>query len=138
MEKKVILLGALLLTAHGLAVINTWYWLYPSIDIPMHLLGGAFVATFFLWLTEKYPGQWQVSRNFFVRATIFLSFTALVGVLWEFSEFIYGFFASYRAWHIAGGDVTDTVTDLLNDLLGGLAVVVVDCLRYNKLNRSHE
>jgi len=137
MEKKVVLLSLLLLVAHGLAILNSWYWVYPWIDVPMHFLGGVLAAVILLWLVDRYPGEWELPRNFFTRMVFILSFVALIGVLWEFSEFLYDVFISSRGWsRFALQSARDTIGDLFFDLLGGLTVVALSKLGYNKINRK--
>jgi len=138
MEKKIILLAIAIALIHSVAVFYNWYWRFLWIDVPMHFLGGVLAAIIFIWLCEKFPGHFNLSRNFFITALAVLSFTALVGVLWEFSEFVYDVIISSRGWGaLAGQGARDMIEDLFFDLLGGLAVVVARRLRYNN-GHSHD
>jgi len=138
MEKKIILLAIAIALIHSVAVFYNWYWRFLWIDVPMHFLGGVLAAIIFIWLCEKLPGHFGLSRNFFITALAVLSFTALVGVLWEFSEFVYDVIISSRGWGaLAGQGARDMIEDLFFDLLGGLAVVVARRLRYNN-GHSHD
>ncbi|OIO49657.1 MAG: hypothetical protein AUJ39_00625 [Parcubacteria group bacterium CG1_02_42_13] len=138
MEKKIILLAIAIALIHSVAVFYNWYWRFLWIDVPMHFLGGVLAAIIFIWLCEKLPGHFNLSRNFFITALAVLSFTALVGVLWEFSEFVYDVIISSRGWGaLAGQGARDMIEDLFFDLLGGLAVVVARRLRYNN-GHSHD
>jgi len=139
MEKKIILFAIAIAIIHSIAVFYNLYWRFLWIDIPMHFLGGVLAAVIFIWLCEKFPGHFNLSRNFFVTALAVLSFTALVGVLWEFSEFVYDVVISSRGWGaLASQGVRDTIGDLFFDLLGGLTVVVVRRLRYNNSHPDDE
>jgi len=90
-------------------VVATQYDLYYYIwwlDIPQHLLGGAWLALTFVWLSlilKKYdPTFFQV----------FLSVLA-IGIAWEIYEYVFGI--SYGPMY-----VYDTSKDLLMDCIGGI------------------
>ncbi|MEY4731484.1 MAG: hypothetical protein RL681_430 [Candidatus Parcubacteria bacterium] len=105
---------------HYLALWNDWYGTIWWIDIPLHLLGGAFVGILFLYI-------FLARRNIVGNAdAIFLivlgmGFVALVGVLWEFYEFWADvwFFHKYSMNEFPGWIHADTLKDLLNDIIGG-------------------
>lgn len=115
------------LSAHVLATVNYWYWQYFWLDMPMHFLGGFWVAMFFLWFSNKYfPNIF--SENLFLLVSA-LSFVALIGVFWEFYEFFYDIFISSRGYSGSLGSMqlsaADTIKDLFFDLLGGSALLAV-------------
>ena len=132
MEKKIILFTIAIVLIHSVAVFYNWYWRSLWIDIPMHFLGGVLAALIFIWLCEKFPGHFDLSRNFFATALAVHGFAALIGVLWEFSEFVYDVIISSRGWGaLAGQGVRDMIGDLFFDLLGGVDVVLGRRLRDN-------
>lgn len=91
-----------------------------------HFIGGAVVAWFFALVVQKDI----FNKMKFIEKMLFLSgCSALVGCSWEFAEF---FSEKYMEnicpfiWKILQiGDLNDTVTDLLSDILGGLFVAVI-------------
>lgn len=123
MGKKIVGLLIIILAVHVLATVNHWYWTVWWFDIPMHLAGGFWVGLLFLWLFKEsqYLSEFKLNKNFL--AFIFLlSFTAFVGVFWEFFEFLYDAFIArkvYAAQFFQDG-TADTMKDLANDLIGGM------------------
>ena len=96
--------------AHLVAIHFYLYWTYRWIDNPIHALGGVTVALGvsilpFLGVTilEKFPPFW----------TTFLC-VLFVGVVWEIFEITTGIMV------FEPGYVTDTVSDLLMDCIGGV------------------
>lgn len=85
-----------------LAMKFFWYYTFPWFDMPMHFLGGLWVAlaTFYLF-NPKSP--WLLA---------FLS-VLVIGILWEVFEFSLDAFITLRVW-----DSVDTLGDLFFDLLG--------------------
>lgn len=133
MEKKIIFLALAIALVHSIAVLYNLYWRFLWIDIPMHFLGGALAGLIFIWLCEKFPGHFDLSRNFFMTVLAILSFTAFIGVLWEFFEFVYDALIASRGWGaLALQGARDTLGDIFFDILGGFAVVIARRLRYNK------
>ena len=102
------------------------FWFMPSlanvphIDKVFHVSGGFIVAWFFvvLWPTEF------KDLNKFQRVVACMAFATLIGFFWEIAE--YSTSASFFTQHwpiihqyFYGGDVTDTLGDLMADVLGG-------------------
>ena len=107
-------------------IINVvWHWSaaldnrYPWFDISMHLLGGVGVSLvlkqYFSKSLSYLPQPHQV--------LFLISATLLVGVLWEFAEF---FTTQIRLREGSSlrliGNLEDTLTDLLMDMLGAATV----------------
>ena len=58
---------------------------------------------------------------------------ALIGVLWEFFEFLFDtFVASRTGIELAGPGLKDLLGDLFFDLLGGFVVTLMMKFSYNK------
>lgn len=110
---------------HYLALWYEWYGTVWWIDIPLHLLGGAFIGVLFVYLVA-------VRRDILGKtdALSFLvlgvGFVALIGILWEFYEFWADvwFLKKYALNEFPGWIHADTLKDLLNDLIGGAAAIV--------------
>ena len=89
----------------------------------MHFMGGFWTALLIIWIKNIAPGIFGKS-NFIGDFIIVLGFTAFIGVLWEFFEFSVDLFIIIKnglpdLW-ISQQGLTDTMGDLLFDLLGGL------------------
>ncbi|PIU98576.1 hypothetical protein COS61_00640 [Candidatus Wolfebacteria bacterium CG03_land_8_20_14_0_80_40_12] len=131
-----IIIGFLIfiLFLHISAIINYWYWIYIWFDIPMHFLGGFWVAMICIWLNSKFniieTRPPNVYRNFWrsdlPKLILVLGFVALIGVFWEFFEFFYDVFISNRGYFgFLQLGAADTLSDLFFDFLGGLAFMVI-------------
>ncbi len=100
---------------HWIGALSDYYSTTEWYDIPMHFMGGAWVALFGLWVTGTsygaFLGPFVNIRNLFL-------YTLAVGVAWEFLELALEFNSL--------GDVgywPDTMLDLVMDLLGTSVVV---------------
>ena len=143
-EKKllrnvVVQLGAALTAIHLVAVIFQWYHIYPWIDIPQHLSGGAFAALFFYWLYYAHPRFFKLVPGALASLVLVLSWTAFLGVLFEFAEFTYDriavdYFSLAHRYTQLG--LADTMGDLFFDILGGLILAIFMRLRYDKRKRQ--
>ena len=93
----------------------SWY------DALLHGLGGAWIAHT-TWLLSRQPGTIKFRGALFI-----LGMVALVGVSWEFLEFIYDKIAMSRSWELPllQQSLSDTLSDLLMDILGGIATTII-------------
>lgn len=143
-EKKllgsaVVELGAVLIVAHLVAVSTQWYHTHPWIDIPQHFFGGVFAALIFYWITYRFPRFFKLIPSFPVPLILVLSWTAFLGVLFEFTEFIYDLvvFDSLSLGNFPTQlGVRDTMGDLFFDLIGGLFLAIFMRLRYDGKKRQ--
>ena len=163
--KYIISLLVFILALHFTATINHWYWVYNWFDIPMHFLGGFWVAMVFLYFWRSahisigtgrlstpavdtalrsrfadsdFVGD-QAQRtsescrtkhgriaNSFILLVLVLSFVALVGVFWEFYEFLYDVLISSRGYSgFAQLSAADTIGDLFFDLIGASVFLII-------------
>ncbi len=130
--KFIISLLIFILAIHVIATVNYWYWTVSWFDIPMHFLGGFWVATAFITLNSKFGVKLP---NYLITLIAILSFVAFIGVLWEFAEFLFDVFISSGGYaKIVQQDVADTLGDLLLDLLGGLTVATIFLIGKRKEN----
>lgn len=112
---------------------NYSLWWY---DLLLHFLGGIWVAIaankFLRGSTSLTFTRLNLARPLFI-----LAFVALVGVSWEIYEFTIDelFFEERALWRAQNGN-TDTMTDLMMDLLGGAVVVVYMTYRSYKLRKT--
>lgn len=109
--------------AHGVALYSFLYWKVSWLDIIMHLLGGALVAATVVWWVY-FSGRISLpSLSPFFTLMLILGAVALVGVFWEFFEFLVDKFITKKNYiDLLQPGVIDTMKDLFMDILGGLAV----------------
>ena len=118
------------LSLHVFATFYHLYWLFPWLDIPMHFLGGFLLVIIFFYF-------WRFAHisigNVFGALVLTLGFVALIGVFWEFYEFLRDFYL------LTGGKISvfqnsfaDTVKDLFFDLVGGTTAFAIF---YRKLGK---
>jgi hypothetical protein len=94
---------------HFLAIHFHFYWTVWWYDIGMHVFGGFIAALIFLFL---FQAQYQSRLSLLI---ISISAALIVGIAWEIFEYITGVTFTTEAAYIP-----DTVTDLFDDLAGGL------------------
>lgn len=123
-----------LVVIHAIAVFNDLYNLVQWFDIPLHFLWGAVGALTFYWLAYRFPGYINVEKNFLVTFVMVLGWVALVGVIWEFSEFLYDLIVYVNGFSIrlVQFSLDDTIADLAFDLFGAVVVAVAMRLSYHK------
>lgn len=125
--KLIIILLVFILAFHILATVNSWYWIFHGIDIPMHILGGAWLAMIFFYFVK--PKLQITNKELLIGILLAVAFAGLGGILWEFFEFFLDLFIKkivsfgwiYKV--VPAGPIQlyrDTLKDLLDDLLGGL------------------
>lgn len=136
-SKLLIAFLTFILVFHAIATINYWYWQYLWLDMPMHFLGGFWVAMAFVYLISNY--QFPIlNESFLPKAPLFiiiLSFVAFIGVFWEFYEFLNDIFLSSRNYsQIFQQGAADTIGDLFFDLFGGTVFLLIYRLILRKKN----
>jgi hypothetical protein len=90
-------------------------------DIPMHFLGGVFIAySFSLALTYFQERKIMSELNVFSRSVFLFGLTSSAAVIWEFGEFALDFFFGT----VAQAGLEDTMLDMFLGLLGGTALIV--------------
>ncbi len=108
--------GIMLIVIHGIfTVTNIYEWYFPQLDIPMHILGGASVA-WAAWALVYYARSVKKLPRlpFWFGALCAVGITAIVGVVWEFYEFIHDVLTG----SLFQLGTADTMKDLADDLLG--------------------
>ncbi len=125
-SKYILGLLILILVVHIFASIYYWYWTYPWLDMPMHFLGGFWLAMVYFWLRQKIKNNTDSPRESVLLIIIgCLGFIALIGVLWEFFEFLSDVFIAAKGYiEVSQRGVGDTMGDLFFDLLGGLMFIL--------------
>ncbi|OGI61737.1 hypothetical protein A2645_01225 [Candidatus Nomurabacteria bacterium RIFCSPHIGHO2_01_FULL_39_9] len=101
----------------------SWYWTMPWFDNFMHFLGGFWIVLTLSWLREKYLFKYFNNTAIFI-----LSGLVIVGLSWEVFEFLIGATSDWLA------NLPDTVSDLIFDMLGGLAAYLY-LFRSNRITK---
>lgn len=116
---------------HALALKNSWYWIFPWLDIPMHLFGGAWLALLFFFALDRMNVHITSDGKDapFVSALCTVGFVMLFGVMWEFAEFAYDIFLSKKDYlAVMQGGTGNTMKDLFMSLLGGSLVAAANTI----------
>ncbi|OGM91227.1 hypothetical protein A2755_02385 [Candidatus Wolfebacteria bacterium RIFCSPHIGHO2_01_FULL_48_22] len=137
--RPVIYLFGILFVLYVLAIIFGWFDLAPWIDIPMHLLGGAWAGALFLFLGRGYilPDLYAHTIERLKLAGLTGIFGSFMGVLWEFLEFVLGQLEGFEGF--AQVSVRDTLGDLCMDIVGAVlyaAIVLFVIPRIKARNNS--
>ena len=108
----------LMLAIHLWALWTAAYFYIWWLDMLMHFLGGVFVGMNALFWFRRRP------LDGFLLFWVILGSAAIVGVTWEFLEFLLGHFFS-NAWPqvFVQSELTDTLSDLFFDFAGGASAV---------------
>ena len=116
---------ALIVLAIGIFPVEFFnlYERYPHMDKLLHVAGGVAVAWFISHFFER-------KSHGLSKPLLFLSIigsTVLIGVLWEFAEYMSVFARGalpifHRYFH--GGDLADTLGDLASDIIGGVLMAL--------------
>lgn len=107
-------------------------WIYPSwqqFDVPMHFAGGVAMGLLALALWDHFVADIRTNNGLPGQALLVffvLGFVALVGIGWEWFEFICDEVFTFVRVAIGQSQTSlgDTMADFALDLLGGLVVVV--------------
>lgn len=124
MGKKTLLnivagLGVLTAVLHITANALSLYWRLRWFDIPMHFLGGVFIAFLLIWFFY-WSGYTRLKtpspRAFFVSI---IGGTIIVGIGWEVFEYLLG--VSWRP----EGYWFDTIKDMSMDVIGAVIATFI-------------
>ncbi|MHC4596032.1 MAG: hypothetical protein ACYS19_13965 [Planctomycetota bacterium] len=96
------------------------YQRYHWPDIPMHVLGGVFIANSFRLALRYFQEKKLLSELNLLSTSVFLfALTSTVAVIWEFGEFSWDFFFDTSAQM----SLEDTMADMFLGILGGSALI---------------
>lgn len=111
------------LVIHGILLLTDGYYHLDQIDVPLHIMGGFVMSMLGLAIHH------QVSTNhhnkmapWWYRFVFVVGFAVLIGVLWEFYEFVMD--QTVHKWFelpVAQPSLANTMKDLLDDLIGAIA-----------------
>jgi len=106
---------------NGITANPELYWA----DMALHFLGGILVAAIFLNFFGNRRDLFDLSVNRISGFLFVVSFVALIGLLWEFYEYLNDyFFLQWLSSLPANITLSDTLSDLLFDLFGGITASV--------------
>lgn len=119
------------------ALLSGWYIALRWLDIPMHVVGGAWIAVaFWYFVCEKSSAIFF--RKKWIGVVVGVGIVALVGVFWEIYEFLSDVFVkhSHPLLSEPGWIYFDTLKDLFDDVVGALiAFVALVKYRWNRLSK---
>ena len=114
-------LPTLLFCLHLVMVFGGIYERYPRLDIPMHVLGGVFIAYSFSLAVMYFQERKLLSElNICSRSVFLFALTSTATVIWELGEFTIDFFFGTNAQ----ASLEDTILDMFLGLVGGTALIV--------------
>jgi hypothetical protein len=105
---------------YGLGLTLHVFKVFPSLDMPVHFLGG-FMITYFYRAALRHAQKLVGEIPLPIQVLCALTCTGTTAVLWEFYENIMDFFVGT---HMVRG-LQDTLVDLLMGLLGALIFSLV-------------
>lgn len=97
-----------------------------ELDKLMHFGGGVLVVSLFFAFLEIRPLPIKISENKLAFLLFAVSFAALIGVFWEFYEYLMGLLLNLTFPEM---DLADTLSDLFFDIAGGLGATLLFLLR---------
>lgn len=120
-SKKLTFLSLLLVWAiFALNFLASRFYWYTSIwwfDMPMHFLGGVFLAFIGMLIFRAFGFSGLYKNIFFV-----LGFIVIIGLFWEFFEVGVDKFILYKSYNNI--NMLDTLSDLVFDIAGGLTGIL--------------
>ncbi|MEK9194597.1 MAG: hypothetical protein AAB884_02195 [Patescibacteria group bacterium] len=99
-----------------------WFTAEGKFDIFAHFLGGMWIAAVLVYFEERYSRFFLLPEKKLNRAFYTLCMVLLVGVSWEFFEFVLAYL-NYESY--ASHLYADTISDLFLDMLGGFLGIII-------------
>lgn len=97
---------------------------FSHFDKILHVIGGVVAG----WLALIWTARNAKLESGFARVIISVALVVLIGVLWEFAEYYWDNIVAiqwpFLAPYFGGGGLSDTISDLLCDLVGGAIAAV--------------
>jgi hypothetical protein len=105
-----------ILVLHLTAVRFYFYWTYWWFDIMMHFLSGFWFTSLFLWFSNlRNKGSKRTYGSFLIVAILA---SLSIGILWEIFEY------TTKLTFTSGNYVSDTISDVIMDMVGGVIASV--------------
>jgi hypothetical protein len=99
---------------HFLSISNSWYWTYRWLDIPVHIVGGFWVALTFLWVLLYVNFSDDIKKHKKKMFLLMMSSVLFTSIIWEVSELFLGI-----TYVEASVYFEDTITDIFSGMFGG-------------------
>lgn len=117
-------IAAVFFAVHTWVYVNAVYHNVPLVDVPMHMLFGAWLALFLF-----HPRFSTHNKSWFV---IFLVIFA-AGIAWECIEYVYDhFYTLPRGLPTAQHGILETLRDLASNMFGAGAILPLFKLKFGK------
>lgn len=117
--KRAFIAIGLVLVLHGILLLTNGYAI-DQIDTLMHLLGGFVMALLGLAIHHAVASKYHTQHSpWWYHYTFVIGFAMLVGVAWEFHEYIFD--QTINVWYnlpMSQPSLADTMKDFLMDWLG--------------------
>lgn len=114
--KPVLIFLFAVLGVYAFSIIFSWYDAIPWLDSPLHFFGGLWAGLFFFFLFGNMFSENSSHPMERVKILIMaVGFTGLLGIFWEFYEFI----MDNSLALLMQPSIGDTMKDLFLDILGG-------------------
>lgn len=111
---------AIVLAGHFIGIDQGYYVSFPLYDVPMHILGGLGIGLFgCAFARSGFLGAFSARRKILI--AVFM-----VGIIWEVFEVYFGI-VGYPLW--SQPYFIDSISDLINDMIGGSIAVWLVCRR---------
>jgi hypothetical protein len=118
--------GIVLLLIHDVFLRTNIYYVIANMDIAMHLIGGAAVAwATWTFVVYGYEAKKLPKLPLGLMVIFAVGMSCMVGVVWEFYEFIHDVYMGTDYQNVLTTGVADTMKDLANDLIGAFVLSVV-------------
>ncbi|MEX0918410.1 MAG: hypothetical protein WDZ85_00345 [Candidatus Paceibacterota bacterium] len=136
----VVSLATLLAVLNFFAFQYFWYWRFAYFDLGMHFLGGLLIGFISVIIYTAWRPDSLIFRQLAVMA---VAVVLVAGGFWEIFEFsIDTYWAAHvniKSFQVLQSGLTDTLSDLLFDAIGGLtAAVLINRFYYHRKFLSHQ
>lgn len=121
-ERFAVVFLCLLFVLTYILTLTDSFVVFPPMDILLHFLGGFFVALFFIGYLRR---ALVATRSFAGDATIILGVSLLIGVGWEIFEFVLDHILPSSIVIFRGGDLFDTLKDIVVDMTGAAVMFLL-------------
>ena len=115
---------------HILALISSWYWLHPWLDLPQHFLGGLWVSLMGIYFYLRKKDLASIERRQIIKVAL-LTMLVIGAIVWKVFELRTG----VAVIHSVAQYSTDVILDIVMGYLGSATAIWIT-LRFMKDNQS--
>jgi len=113
-------LWAVIVVVWLFALYYNLFFLIWWFDIPLHFLGGVWACLFVRYVYVRCGLELQGNGNKIALFVFFVSSVMLIGVAWEFYEFIFDRYIYLAGYTRLAGVYENTLKDLFFDFIGAV------------------